>query len=161
MIRICFVCHGNICRSVSAQYILQNMVNKKNIADGFRIDSAATSTEEIGNTIYPPMKSELMARGVPIGSHRARRLVKEDYDKNDLIIGMDEENMHYMQIILGDDPLNKIHYLLEYTRHRDEIIDDPWFTRRFDICADQIEEGCRGLLEFIESGNLNENFRDK
>lgn len=145
--KILFICHGNICRSVSAQYILQDMVNRKNLADKFVIDSAATSTEEIGNSIYPPMKAALMQKGIPIGTHRARQLKHPDYDKYDLIIGMDEENMYYMRQILGDDPDNKIHYLMEYTDRPDAKIEDPWYTRYFTLCADQIEEGCRGLLD--------------
>lgn len=149
MIKICFVCHGNICRSVSAQYILQDMVNHQNIADDFTIDSAATSTEEIGNQIYPPMKAALKQKGIPIGSHRARQLARSDYGKYDLIIGMDEENMYYMHRILGDDPENKIHYLMEYTDQPDAKIEDPWYTRRFTLCANQIEEGCRGLLDHL------------
>lgn len=149
MIKVCLICHGNICRSVSAQYILQDMVNRKHLADEFLIDSAATSTEEIGNAIYPPMKKALEEKGIPIGNHRARQLKRSDYDRYDLLIGMDEENMYYMRLILGDDPDHKIHYLMEYTARPDEKIEDPWYTRRFSYCADQIEEGCRGLLESV------------
>ncbi len=147
--RILFCCHGNICRSVSAQYILQDMVNQRGLAADFVIDSAATSTEEIGNAIYPPMKSALERKQIPIGTHRARQLKKSDYDKNDLFIGMDEENMFYMKRILGDDSEGKIHYLMEYSDRPNEIIDDPWYTRQFDYCAEQIAEGCEGLLEQV------------
>lgn len=150
MEKILFVCHGNICRSVSAQYILQDMVDRKNIADRFVIESAATSTEEIGNPIYPPMKVALENKGIPIGDHQARQLRRSDYREYDLIIGMDEENMYYMRRILGDDPEHKIHFLMEYTDQPDAKIDDPWYTRRFALCADQIEEGCKGLLEYME-----------
>lgn len=150
IIKVLFVCHGNICRSVSAQYILQDMVDRKNIADRFVIESAATSTEEIGNPIYPPMKVALENKGIPIGDHRARQLRKSDYNDYDLIIGMDEENIYYMRRILGDDPAHKIHFLMEYTDQPDAKIDDPWYTRRFALCADQIEEGCKGLLEYME-----------
>lgn len=146
MIKICFVCHGNICRSVSAQYILQDMVNRAGLEDDFFIDSAATSTEEIGNPIYPPMRKALIKKDVPIGDHTARQLTASDYDRYDLIIGMDEENMYYMRRILGNDPKSKVHYLMEFTDHPDEKIEDPWYSRRFDACARQIEEGCEGLL---------------
>lgn len=149
MIRICFCCHGNICRSVSAEYILQDMVNQAHAADSFFIDSAATSAEEIGNPIYPPMERALRKKGIPIGNHRARQLRRSDYDRFDLIIGMDEENMYYMQRIMGGDPERKIHYLMEYTDRPDHIIDDPWYTREFDLCTEEITEGCRGLLESI------------
>lgn len=146
MHRILFVCHGNICRSVAAQYILQDMVNRKHVANHFLIESAATSTEEIGNPIYPPMKKALEQKNIPILNHRARQLRRDDYDKYDLIIGMDEENMYYMQRIFGKDPEHKIHYLMEYTDKPDEKIDDPWYTRQFLYSANQIEEGCKGLL---------------
>ena len=144
--KVLFICHGNICRSVSAQYIFQDMVNRRGLASEFVIDSAATSTEEIGNAIYPPMKAALERRGVPVGTHRARQLKRSDYEAYDLLIGMDEENMFYMKRILGEDPEGKIHYLMEYSGRPDEIIDDPWYTRKFDACAAQIAEGCDGLL---------------
>jgi len=146
MIKILFVCHGNICRSVSAQYIFQYLVNRRGLAAEFQIDSAATSTEEIGNSIYPPMQAALERRGVPIGTHQARQLKRSDYDAYDLLIGMDEENMFYMKRIFGDDPEGKIHYLMEYSGCPEEIIDDPWYTRKFDSCAARIAEGCDGLL---------------
>lgn len=151
MIRILFVCHGNICRSVSAQYILQNMVNQRGLDSEFLIDSAATSTEEIGNAIYPPMRAALERKGVPIGTHRARQLKSSDYAAYDVLIGMDEENMYYMKRILGEDPEGKIHYLMEYTDRPDEIIEDPWYTRKFDACEEQIREGCEGFLTYTLS----------
>lgn len=149
MIKILFVCHGNICRSVAAQYIFQDLVDQEGRNGDFFIDSAATSTEEIGNPIYPPMKKALRKKGVPVGEHTARQLKRSDYDKYDLLIGMDEENMYYMKRILGEDPKYKIHYLMEYTDRPDEKIDDPWYTRQFEYCADKLEYGCRGLLEHV------------
>ena len=146
MVRILFVCHGNICRSVSAQYIFEDLVNRRGLSGSYVIDSAATSTEEIGNAIYPPMKAALERMGVPVGTHRARQLKRSDYDAYDLLIGMDEENMFYMKRILGEDTEGKIHYLMEYSGRPNEIIDDPWYTRNFDACAAQIAEGCGGLL---------------
>ena len=131
---------------------MQDMVDREGVTDDFFIDSAATSTEEIGNPVYPPMKAVLENKGIPIGDHRARQLRKSDYEKYDLIIGIDEENMYYMRLILGDDPCHKVHYLMEYTDTPDAKIEDPWYTRRFALCADQIEEGCRGLLEFFGFG---------
>ena len=146
MIKILFICHGNICRSVSAQYILQEMVDSKGCGEDFWIDSAATSMEEIGNPIYPPMRKTLENHGIPVGDHRARQLKKKDYGNNDLFLGMDEENMYYMNRILGGDPEGKIHYLMEYTDSPEEIIEDPWYTRKFDHCTDQLKRGCQGLL---------------
>ena len=131
---------------MSALFLLQVMVNRRGLTSEFVIDSAATSTEEIGNAIYPPMKAALERRGVPVGTHRARQLKRLDYEAYDLLIGMDEENMFYMRRILGEDPKGKIHYLMEYSGRPDEIIDDPWYTRKFDACAAQIAEGCDGLL---------------
>ena len=108
MMKVLFVCHGNICRSVSAQYIFQDLVNRRGLTSEFVIDSAATSTEEIGNAIYPPMKAALERRGVTVGTHQARQLQRSDYEAYDLLIGMDEENMFYMRRILGEDPKGKI-----------------------------------------------------
>lgn len=150
-IKILFVCHGNICRSVGAQYILQDMVNRRGLAGDFLIESAAATTEEIGNLIYPPMERALRKKGIPIGDHRARQLRKADYNRYDLLIGMDEENLSDMNWILGGDPEGKLHYLMEYTGRPEHKIEDPWYTRRFDACADEIIEGCEGLLAHFES----------
>lgn len=151
MIKVLFICHGNICRSVSAQYIMQELAGRKGLAENLLIDSAATSTEEIGNPIYPPMRAALEQKGIPIGNHRARQLVRDDYGKYDLIIGMDEENMYYMRRMLGDDSEGKVHFLMEYTDSPEQKIDDPWYTRRFLQCADQIERGCEGLLRYLDT----------
>ena len=148
---ILFVCHGNICRSVSAQYIFENLVHQSGLDSAFRADSAATSGEEIGNPIYPPMEQALRRLSVPVGNHRAWQLERADYDQYDLLIGMDEENAYYMRRILGDDPDRKIHFLMEYTDRPEAKIDDPWYTRNFDLCASEITEGCRGLLEALRS----------
>ena len=146
MIKILFVCHGNICRSVGAQYILQDMVNRRGLAGDFLIESAAATTEEIGNPIYPPMERALRKKGIPIGDHRARQLRKADYNRYDLLIGMDEENLSDMNWILGGDPEEKLHFLMEYTDRPEHKIEDPWYTRQFEVCADEIIEGCEGLL---------------
>lgn len=150
MIRILFVCHGNICRSVAAQYIFQDLVNRNHLSDRYYIDSAATSSEETGNPVYPPMKHALELEKIPIGNHHARQLKRTDYQKYDLLIGMDEENLWNMKRLFHDDPEKKIHLLMEYTDHPDEVIDDPWYTRRFSECVNQLEEGCEGLLEYLE-----------
>ena len=149
MTRILFVCHGNICRSVSAQYILQEMVDSKKCGGDFWIDSAATSMEEIGNPIYPPMRKTLENHGVPVEDHRARQLKKKDYGNYDLFLGMDEENMYYMNRILGGDPEGKIHYLMEYTDMPTAKIEDPWYTRNFEKAYQDIFLGCQGLLEWF------------
>lgn len=150
MIKILFVCHGNICRSVSAQYILQQMVNERNLTRKYEIDSAATSREEIGNPIYPPMKKALEQRGIPIGNHRARQIERRDYDKWDLIVAMDSENLYYLDRILGGDPEGKVRYLMAFAGQPERQIEDPWYTRNFGLCADEIKEGCEALLEYCE-----------
>ncbi len=149
MIKVLFVCHGNICRSVGAQYIFDQLVAGKALENEIICDSAATSREEIGNPIYPPMRQALMAHSVPIGDHRAVQLRRSDYDEYDLIIGMDSENMYYMKHILGEDPEGKVHTLMEYTDRPDELIDDPWYTRDFETAYRLIKKGCEALLEHL------------
>ena len=114
------------------------------------VDSAATTREEIGNPIYPPMASELRRRGVPLGTHRARQLTRAEYDNWDLIIGMDDENRSDMMRILGSDPEGKVHLLMEYTDRPNHRIEDPWWTDRYGVVFDDIADGCSGLLK-----NLN------
>ncbi len=149
MIKILFICHGNICRSVGAQYILDQMIKEEDLESVLVCDSAATSREEIGNPVYPPMRQALMAHNVPIGDHRARQLRQSDYELYDLIIGMDSENMYYIERILGGDPEGKVHTLMEYTDTPDELIDDPWYTRDFEEAYRLIRKGCRALLEYL------------
>lgn len=152
MIRILFVCHGNICRSVSAQYIFDQLIEEGHLENELSCESAATSTEEIGNPIYPPMRQALVNHDVPIGNHRARQLRRADYDEYDLIIGMDSENMYYIKRILGSDPEGKVHTLMEYTDSPDELIDDPWYTRDFEEAYRLIRKGCKSLLEYLTQG---------
>ena len=146
MIRILFICHGNICRSVMAHYIMQDMVNKMGRAEDFFIESAATSNEEIGNPIYPPARKKLNEVGVPIGTHRARRLAKSDYEEYDYLIGMDSENMYYIPRITGGDPEGKIYKLLSFAG-LDKDIADPWYTGNFDETYDDIVCGLKAFLE--------------
>ena len=143
MVKVLFICHGNICRSVSAQYIFDMIVRENGLEHVYSCDSAATSREEIGNPVYP--------HNVPIGDHRARQMRREEYDDYDLIIGMDSENMYYIDRILGGDPEGKVHTLMEYTNTPDELIDDPWYTRDFETAYRQIRKGCEALLENLQS----------
>ena len=151
MTKILFICHGNICRSVSAEYIFNMIVREKGLDALYEADSAATSTEEIGNPVYPPMERALRQHNVPIGNHRARQVKRSDYEKYDLIIGMDEENMYYLKRILGEDPEGKIHYLMEYTDTPSAVIEDPWYTRNFEKAYQDINKGCLGLIETLEN----------
>ncbi|MBQ9609176.1 MAG: low molecular weight phosphotyrosine protein phosphatase [Lachnospiraceae bacterium] len=152
MIKILFVCHGNICRSPMAQFVLQDMVNKAGISDKFYIDSAATSTEEIGNPPHRGTVKKMREMNIPVLPHRAVQLKKSDYEKYDYIIGMDEWNLRNIMRILGSDPEGKVSLLLEHTDRKDDIA-DPWYTGNFDVTYDDIEYGCKGLLREINDKN--------
>jgi protein-tyrosine phosphatase len=143
MIKILFICHGNICRSIMAQWIMQKLVNEEGLADQFYIDSAATSREEIGNPIYPPAKRALKAHHVPIGEHAARQITKKDYALFDKIYYMDEINKRNLSRMLKN-PDHKIHPLLP-----NESIADPWYTGEFETTYEQLERGCRQRLQEI------------
>ena len=146
MTRVLFVCLGNICRSPMAECIFKDMVEKRGLSGKFFIDSAATSTEEIGNGVHYGTRRKLAEVGIPCGDHRARQMVREDYEKFDLLIGMDEANLRNMRRMLGGDPEGKIHALLDYT-DRPGPIADPWYTGDFDATYRDVLEGCRGLLQ--------------
>lgn len=152
MIKILFVCHGNICRSPMAEFILKDMVQKQGLTDQFYISSAATSTEEIwngsGNPVYPPAKAELAKHGLSCEGKRAVQLKREDYEKYDYLIGMDSANIRNMNRILGGDPEGKIYKLLSFAGS-DRDVADPWYTGHFDVTYRDVEEGCRGLLTFL------------
>lgn len=154
MVRILFVCHGNICRSPMAEFVLKDLVQKAGRAGEYEIASCATSREEIwngvGNPVYPPARAELVRHGVPCGDRQAVQLQRSDYDRYDLLIGMDEANIRNMLRILGSDPDHKVHKLLDYTGRGGDVA-DPWYSDRFDIAYRDIEEGCRALLARLES----------
>lgn len=153
MIKILFVCHGNICRSPIAEFVLKDLVAKLGIADQFYITSAATSTEEIwngvGNPVYPPAKAELAKHGISCEGKRAIQLKKEDYNKYDLLIGMDFANIRNMHRILGGDPDGKIKLLLEYAGISKEVA-DPWYTGKFDVTYRDVLTGCEALLKHLK-----------
>ncbi len=149
MIKILFVCHGNICRSPMAEFILKDMVKKRGIADSFFISSCATSTEEIwngvGNPVYPPARKELQKHGISCEGKRAVQLKKSDYDNYDYLICMDENNLKNTLRMLGFDPENKISKLMNHTSRPGDVA-DPWYTGDFATTYTDIVEGCEALL---------------
>lgn len=149
MTRILFVCHGNICRSPMAEFVMKDMVKKAGLGREFRIESAATSTEEIGNPVYPPARRKLKEHGIDCSGKTARQLRSGDYGEYDLLIGMDRANLRNMERICGGDPAGKMHLLLEFTDRPGEV-SDPWYTGDFDATWRDVEEGCRGLLHFLD-----------
>ncbi|MCD8329161.1 MAG: low molecular weight phosphotyrosine protein phosphatase [Lachnospiraceae bacterium] len=150
MTKILFVCFGNICRSPMAEFIMKDMVAKRHLEDQFLIESAAHTSEEIGNPVYPPARRELAHHGIDCAGKRARKLTKADYDRFDWILGMDQLNLGYMLRILGGDPDQKVRLLLDFTdRPRD--IADPWYTGEFGLTYKELVEGCEALLEYCLS----------
>ncbi len=151
MIKVLFVCHGNICRSTMAQSVFWYMTDKKGLSDCFEIDSAATSTEEIGNPPHYGTVSELRRRNVPLIPHRARQLTKADYDRYDYLVGMDSANIRNMRRITGGDV--KIYKLLSFAG-LDRDVADPWYTGDFQKTYEDVALGCAALLDKLE-GELN------
>ncbi|MBQ9299680.1 MAG: low molecular weight phosphotyrosine protein phosphatase [Clostridia bacterium] len=149
MEKILFVCHGNICRSAAAEVVLGRLIREAGLENEIRVDSAAATREEIGNDIYPPMKRALTARGYACPRHAARQTVRADYEKYDRIIGMDSENMADMRYIYGGDPAGKLSRLLDWAGRPGASVADPWYTRDFNGTLNDIEQGCRGLLEAL------------
>ena len=152
-IKILFICHGNICRSPMAEFILKDMVARRGIADQFEIASAATSTEEIwngvGNPVYPPARAELAKHGISCEGKRAVQLKASDYDEYDYLIGMDSMNIKNMERMTGHARGEKIHKLLEYAGSSADC-KDPWYTNRFEETYRDIVTGCTAFLEYLE-----------
>ena len=147
MIKILFICHGNICRSTMAEYVMKHLVRQAGREKEFFIDSAATSREEIGNGVHYGTRRKLAQMGVPCGDHRARQMTRDDYDKFDLLIGMDSANIRNMQRICGGDPDGKIRKMLEYAERASDDVADPWYTGDFDATWRDVFESCSKLLE--------------
>lgn len=151
MVKILFICHGNICRSPMAQFVMQDIVQKAGLKDSFQIASAATSTEEIGNSVYPPARRTLTAHGVCCGDHAARQLQKRDYEQYDLLIGMDHANIRNMKQICGGDPAGKIRLLMDYSDTHGKEVADPWYTGDFEATWRDVLAGCQGLLKALSN----------
>lgn len=151
MKRILFICHGNICRSPLAEFVMRDLVEERGLAAGFEIASAATSTEEIGNPVYPPVQRLLAARGIDCRGKRARQVCREDYDRYDFLICMDQQNLRNLKRIIPADPQGKISRLMDWTgRPRD--VADPWYTRDFAATERDVDEGCAALLTCLQGG---------
>ena len=153
MIKIMFVCHGNICRSPMAEFIMKDLVKKENLSDEFYIKSSATSTEEIwngvGNPIYPPARLELEKNGIEYDQNkRAVQVKQEDYENYDLFVCMDSNNLRNIKRIFQKDPENKIKKLLDYTGSGKDVA-DPWYYGNFDVTFNDITEGCAALLKEV------------
>ena len=153
MIRVLFVCLGNICRSPMAEFIMKSIISERGLSDRFYIASAATSTEEIwngvGNPVYPPAKRELAKHGISCEGKRAVQITKADYGKYDYILGMEERNIRNILRIVGKDPEHKVKLLLDYSDHPRDIA-DPWYTGNFESTYRDVGEGCEGFLLHLE-----------
>ncbi len=149
MLKVLFVCLGNICRSPMAEYIFKDMVKRQGIEQIY-IDSAATSSEEIGNNIHYGTRNKLKEMNIEYGNHLARQITKQDYEKFDYIIGMEEKNIKDIKKIVGKDPENKIHRLLDFSKNPRDIA-DPWYTGNFDKTYDDIVEGLSAFLEHLKN----------
>ncbi len=148
MIKILFICHGNICRSPMAEFLLKSMVEEKGISNQFYIASAATSTEEIGNPVHYGTRKKLSEYGISCKGKYAVQMTRADYDRYDYLLGMDQWNIRNMQRIAGKDEQGKIRRLLDFTDHPRDIA-DPWYTGNFDITYEDIREGCEALLRYL------------
>ena len=146
MIKILFVCHGNICRSTMSQFLFQDMVNRRGLQDEFYIDSAGTSREELGNGPHYGTVRKLREAGVPILDHRARQMTRQDYDRYDYLIGMDSANIRNINRIAGGDPQGKVYKLLEFAGDRGDIA-DPWYSGNFEDTYRDVKKGCEALLK--------------
>ena len=148
MVSILFICHGNICRSTMAEFVMKDMLAKRGLADDVLVESAATTTEELGNDTYPGTKRVLDEHGIPYTPRHARQTTRTDYGKFDYIVGMDAENMGGMRHIYGGDPEGKLSLLMDWTGVSRDVA-DPWYTRDFETTFDDVDAGCIALCEHI------------
>lgn len=152
-IHIIFVCHGNICRSPMAEFIMKDLVAKNHISDRFAITSAAATREEIGRDMYPPAKRMLTAKGVPFAKHAAHLFTREEYKEADYVIAMDRENLEDLHYLTGGDPEKKVTLLLSHAGRNADVA-DPWYTGDFEETYEDVLEGCKGLMEELNAIGL-------
>lgn len=148
MIKVIFVCLGNICRSPMAKYVFLDLIKQKGIEANFIVDSAATSNEEVGNGLYDNAREKLEEKNIEYDNHIARQLTKADYEKFDYIIGMEDENIYNVLRIIGEDNQRKVFKLLDFSNNPRDI-SDPWYTRNFEKAYADIKEGCESFLQFL------------
>ena len=146
--KILFICHGNICRSPMAEFVMKDLVAKAGLADRFEIASAATSTEEIGNPVYPPARQKLAEHGISCAGKTARQMTRRDYEIYDHLIAMDHNNLRNMERFVGSDPEHKVSLLMDYTARPGDVA-DPWYTGDFEATWRDVLEGCTGLLAVL------------
>ena len=151
MTKILFICHGNICHSPMAEFIMNDLVKKAGLEQEFLIESAAASRKELGNPVYPPARLKLAEHGIRCTGKTARQLQNHDYEKYDLLIGMDSRNLQNMYRICGGDFADKMHLLMDFTDRPGDVA-DPWCTGDFEITWRDVEAGCRGPLNKIKGG---------
>ena len=151
MTKIMFICHGNICRSPMAEFVMKDLVKKAGLEDEFVIASSAVSAEELGNHVYPPAKKVLEEHGISVGNKHAELLTRRDYDLYDLLIAMDTSNLRNIDRIIRSDPEDKVHLLMSYAG-KSASVADPWYTGDFETAYNDIREGCEGLLRSLTQG---------
>ena len=146
--KILFICHGNICRSPMAEFVMKQLVKNEGLGEQFEIASAATSTEEIGNPVYPPATRKLVEHGIGCEGKTARQMTRSDYQYYDYIIAMDRNNLRNLKRMFGEDIEHKISLLMDYTNRPNDVA-DPWYTGDFEATWQDVSEGCRGLLDYL------------
>ena len=149
MIKVLFICHGNICRSPMAEFLFKDMVKKLGVSQDFEIASAATSTEELGNPVHYGTRKKLAEYGISVAGKTARQMTSADYHHCDYLIAMDRNNLRNMKRFVGDDPENKVSLLLDYAGRKGESIADPWYTDDFDQTYSDVHDGLTGLLKHL------------
>ncbi len=148
MTKILFICHGNICRSPMAEFVMKELAAQAGLSAQFEIASAATSTEELGNSVYPPARRKLAEHGISCEGKTARQVTRRDYEHYDLLIVMDHNNLRNLRRMLGEDTENKIHLLMDYTDRPGEVA-DPWYTGNFEETWRDVLDGCSGLMKHL------------
>ena len=157
MIKVLFLCHGNICRSTMAESVMTHLIKQENLTDHFLIDSAATSREEIGNPVHYGTQTKLRQVGIPVIPHRSVQMTKADYDKYDYLVGMDTANIRNINRICGGDPDGKVYKLPSFAGRSGDIA-DPWYTGNFDETFEDVMTGCQGFLKFLkDNGEIYRN----